>query len=87
MQSQHYAAAALGREWIAAWNSHDLERIFGQPSRALATAVIASQRVARMRAQRRAQLRSRSDDRLREAIHPSSCGEMDCFASLAMTEA
>ena len=30
MQSQHYAAtdlAALGREWIAAWNSHDLERI------------------------------------------------------------
>jgi hypothetical protein len=31
-------------------------------------AVIASQRVARMRARRRAQLRSRSDDRLREAI-------------------
>ena len=30
MQSQHYAAtdlAALGREWISAWNSHDLERI------------------------------------------------------------
>src|SRR3989442_10172061 len=30
MQSQHYAAAdlaALGREWIAAWNSHDLDRI------------------------------------------------------------
>ena len=30
MQSQHTAAAdlaALGREWIAAWNSHDLERI------------------------------------------------------------
>ena len=30
MQSQHHAAAdlaALGREWIAAWNSHDLERI------------------------------------------------------------
>jgi ketosteroid isomerase-like protein len=30
MQSQHYAPpamAALGREWIAAWNSHDLERI------------------------------------------------------------
>ena len=30
MQRQHYAAAdlaALGREWIAAWNSHDLERI------------------------------------------------------------
>ena len=30
MQSQHYATAdlaALGREWIAAWNSHDLERI------------------------------------------------------------
>ncbi|MEH2608249.1 nuclear transport factor 2 family protein [Bradyrhizobium sp. AZCC 1693] len=29
MQS-HYAAAdlaTLGREWIAAWNSHDLERI------------------------------------------------------------
>jgi len=30
MQSQHHAAAdlaALGREWISAWNSHDLERI------------------------------------------------------------
>ena len=30
MQHQHYAAAglaALGREWIAIWNSHDLERI------------------------------------------------------------
>ena len=30
MQSQHYAAtdlAALGREWISAWNSHDLERV------------------------------------------------------------
>jgi len=30
MQSQHYAAAdlaALGREWISAWNSHDLDRI------------------------------------------------------------
>ncbi len=30
MQRQHHAAAdlaALGREWIAAWNSHDLERI------------------------------------------------------------
>ena len=30
MQSQHYPAAdlaALGREWISAWNSHDLERI------------------------------------------------------------
>jgi ketosteroid isomerase-like protein len=30
MQSQHYAAAdlaALGRAWIAAWNSHDLDRI------------------------------------------------------------
>jgi len=27
MQSQHTAAADLGREWIAAWNSHDLERI------------------------------------------------------------
>jgi ketosteroid isomerase-like protein len=30
MQRQHYAAAdlaTLGREWIAAWNSHDLERI------------------------------------------------------------
>jgi ketosteroid isomerase-like protein len=30
MQSQHYAAsdlAALGREWVAAWNSHDLVRI------------------------------------------------------------
>jgi len=30
MQRQHYAAtdlAAFGREWIAAWNSHDLERI------------------------------------------------------------
>ncbi|MFL6789795.1 MAG: nuclear transport factor 2 family protein [Bradyrhizobium sp.] len=30
MQTRHYAAsdlAALGREWIAAWNSHDLERV------------------------------------------------------------
>ena len=30
MQSRHHAAAdlaALGREWIAAWNSHDLERV------------------------------------------------------------
>ena len=30
MQSQHATAAelaALGREWISAWNSHDLERI------------------------------------------------------------
>ncbi len=30
MQSQHFVAAdlaVLGREWIAAWNSHDLERI------------------------------------------------------------
>ena len=30
MQSPHHAAsdvAALGREWIAAWNSHDLERV------------------------------------------------------------
>ena len=30
MQSPHQAAsnvAALGREWIAAWNSHDLERV------------------------------------------------------------
>jgi uncharacterized protein (TIGR02246 family) len=30
MQSPHYAAsdiAALGREWIAAWNSHNLERV------------------------------------------------------------
>jgi ketosteroid isomerase-like protein len=30
MQSPHLAAsdlAALGKEWIAAWNSHDLERI------------------------------------------------------------
>ena len=30
MQSQHYAAAdlaAFGREWISAWNSHDLERV------------------------------------------------------------
>ncbi len=30
MQNQPYAAAdlaALGREWIAAWNSHDRERI------------------------------------------------------------
>ena len=30
MQRQHHPAAhlaALGREWIAAWNSHDLERI------------------------------------------------------------
>jgi hypothetical protein len=30
MQNQPYAAAdlaALGREWIGAWNSHDLERI------------------------------------------------------------
>lgn len=28
--SQHFAAAdlaALGREWIAAWNAHDLERV------------------------------------------------------------
>ena len=30
MQSQHATAAelaALGREWISAWNSHDLQRI------------------------------------------------------------
>ena len=30
MQSPHHAAsdvAALGREWIAAWNSRDLERV------------------------------------------------------------
>jgi ketosteroid isomerase-like protein len=30
MQNRHYAAAdlaTLGREWIAAWNSHDLERV------------------------------------------------------------
>jgi ketosteroid isomerase-like protein len=30
MQSPHHAAsdlATLGKEWIAAWNSHDLERI------------------------------------------------------------
>src|SRR6476660_8371934 len=30
MQSQHHEAAhlaAFGREWIAAWNSHDLERV------------------------------------------------------------
>ena len=30
MESQYHAAsdlAALGREWIMAWNSHDLERI------------------------------------------------------------
>lgn len=30
MQSPHHAAAdiaALGREWIGAWNSHDLERV------------------------------------------------------------
>ena len=30
MQSQRHAAAdlaALGREWISAWNSHDLERV------------------------------------------------------------
>jgi ketosteroid isomerase-like protein len=30
MQSQHFVAAdlaVLGREWIAAWNSHDLERV------------------------------------------------------------
>ncbi len=29
MQSHHDAAhlAALGREWIVAWNSHDLERV------------------------------------------------------------
>ena len=30
MPSEHHDAgdlAALGREWIAAWNSHDLERI------------------------------------------------------------
>ena len=30
MESRHHAAAALatlGREWIAAWNSHDLERV------------------------------------------------------------
>jgi hypothetical protein len=30
MQSQHHDAghmAALGREWIAAWNSRDLERV------------------------------------------------------------
>jgi ketosteroid isomerase-like protein len=30
MQNQPHAAAdlaALGREWIAAWNSHDLERV------------------------------------------------------------
>jgi ketosteroid isomerase-like protein len=30
MQSPHHAAsdlAAFGKEWIAAWNSHDLERI------------------------------------------------------------
>ena len=30
MQSPHHATsdiAALGREWIAAWNSHDLERV------------------------------------------------------------
>ena len=30
MEKPHHAAAdvaALGREWIAAWNSHDLERV------------------------------------------------------------
>jgi ketosteroid isomerase-like protein len=30
MQSQHHEAAhlaAFGREWIAAWNSHDLDRV------------------------------------------------------------
>jgi ketosteroid isomerase-like protein len=29
MQPSHQAAhlAALGREWVAAWNSHDLERV------------------------------------------------------------
>jgi hypothetical protein len=30
MQPSHHEAAhlaALGREWIAAWNSHDLERV------------------------------------------------------------
>jgi len=30
MQAQHHDAAhlaALGRQWIAAWNSHDLERV------------------------------------------------------------
>jgi uncharacterized protein (TIGR02246 family) len=30
MESRHHAAAGLatlGREWIAAWNSHDLERV------------------------------------------------------------
>ena len=30
MESRHHAAAdlaTLGREWIAAWNSHDLERV------------------------------------------------------------
>ena len=30
MQSPHHAAsdiAALGREWVSAWNSHDLERV------------------------------------------------------------
>ena len=30
MQSQHHEAAhlaTLGREWVAAWNSHDLERV------------------------------------------------------------
>jgi len=36
MQSQHTTAAdlaALGREWISAWNSHDLERILALASR------------------------------------------------------
>jgi uncharacterized protein (TIGR02246 family) len=30
MQHSHHEAAdlaALGREWVAAWNSHDLERV------------------------------------------------------------
>jgi uncharacterized protein (TIGR02246 family) len=30
MQAQHHDAAhlaALGRQWVAAWNSHDLERV------------------------------------------------------------
>jgi ketosteroid isomerase-like protein len=34
MQAQHHEAAhlaALGREWIAAWNSHDLERVLALP--------------------------------------------------------
>jgi hypothetical protein len=39
-----------------------------------------------MRARRRAQLRSHSDDRLREAIHLSpkgKMGKMDCFVASA----